>query len=128
MQKSPEARAFARLADHADRTVHHLGQIADNRQPQAGTAKFPGGGTVGLTEWQKQQSLLFLGNTDPLIANLEAENSGISFDFDLCISNFANFRSGFEFNSAGVQLGVFQSKKFCHFLYLRLKKVNHTCG
>src|ERR1700680_3667830 len=64
LHSKPESGAFARLAFHADLTLHEGHQLLGDSQAQAGAAVFARGRTIGLAKRLKELSLSFRGNAN----------------------------------------------------------------
>jgi len=61
------------MAFHADLTVHHLDQMLADRQTQAGTTVFTGGGNVSLLESLEQFGLFIRLDADASVLYLKAQ-------------------------------------------------------
>src|SRR5271166_3735328 len=72
LHRKPESGAFARVAFHADLTLHEGYQLLADRQTQAGAAEFARGRTIGLVKRLKELSLSFGGNANAAVLDLES--------------------------------------------------------
>ncbi|MNS56170.1 hypothetical protein D3C72_890220 [compost metagenome] len=73
MNIETEGAPFARLTVHSERPVHLLCQAFGDSQPQAGSAKTAGGGSLCLLKRLEQLLLHIRRDTDPGINNTETQ-------------------------------------------------------
>ena len=68
-----KAAAFARFALAPDTPAHHLNKPRTDRQAQTGASMKPGVRTIALRKRCKDESLLFRGDADARVLDLEME-------------------------------------------------------
>ena len=73
----PEVAAVPRFAFDTGLTAHQTGQMAGNRQAQAGAAKAPGGRTVSLLERLEKSPHHVRLDADAAIADIETDLHGL---------------------------------------------------
>ena len=77
--REPEQAAAPDTAFDTDIAAHQLGEVAIDRQAEAGTAVTPGDRTVGLGEGLEKLRLLLGSHADALVTHFEAEQHMAAF-------------------------------------------------